>query len=212
VIRINLLEETRVATKSKGGGGGGGLPKIQVAENVPLMMLAGGFALAVAAVAIYGMIVHKQLTDLESAISAAEQKKKQLEFVLKKDEELRKRKEDLARKIQIIADLKSRQALPVQLMDLLSRNLAEHVWLDEVVYAGDAVTVKGQAQTNIAVSSQLRNLEESKYFRDVAMGNINANESTGLTTFQIDMTFNPSGTSPAAQKPAASGPGAPPAS
>ena len=49
MIRINLLEETRTQAKAKGGGIA--MPDVQVAENVPVIILAVCCLLAVAAVA-----------------------------------------------------------------------------------------------------------------------------------------------------------------
>lgn len=195
MIRINLLEETRVSSQKKSGGGLA-LPKIQLAENVPVFLLGGGIAAAIAVVAVWGMLLVKQSHDLDADLKKADDELKRLEYVLKRDEELRRKKEDLTRKINIIAELKRKQALPVQLLDLLSRNLADFVWMDEMTYAGDLVTVRGQAQTPIAVANFLRNLEESKFVRDVAMVNVQNNQTTGLTKFEVTMTFNPSGQPP----------------
>ena len=198
MIRINLLEETRVAGQKKSGGGGLAMPKMQVAENVPVFLLGGGVALAVAVVAIWGMLLAKQSHDLDVDVKKAEDEKKRLEYVLKRDEELRHRKDELNRKIGVIAELKRRQDLPVKLLDMVSRNLADFVWLEEMTFTGDLVTIRGKAQTPIAVANFLRNLEESRFFRDVAMGPLQ-NETTGLTRFEMTMTFNPSGQAPAAK-------------
>ena len=53
----------------------------------------------------------------------------------------------------------------------MSRNLADFVWLEEITFAIDLVTIRGKAQTPIAVANFFRNLEESKNFADVAMVN-----------------------------------------
>ena len=202
MIRINLLEETRVSGQKKSGGGLS-LPKIQLAENVPVFLLGGGIAAAVAVVGIWGMLLVKQSHDLDAKIKQADDELKRLEYVLKRDEELRRKKDDLTRKINIIAELKRKQALPVQLLDLISRNLADFVWMEEMTFAGELVTVRGKAQTPIAVANFLRNLEESKFTRDVAMVNVQNDPITGLTKFELTMTFNPSGLPPASDpKPA----------
>jgi type IV pilus assembly protein PilN len=193
VIRINLLEETRVSAQKKSSGGGLAMPKVQLAENVPVFMLVGGIALAAGIVGIWSMVLYKQSHDLDASIEKAKIEQKRLEYVLKRNDELNRKKEDLNRKIGVIADLKRKQALPVQLLDLISRNLADFVWLEEMTFTGEVVTIHGKAQTPIALANFLRNLEESKYFREVAMGTVTNEPSTGLTKFEATMIFNPSG-------------------
>ena len=211
MIRINLLEETRTQAKAKGGGLA--MPKVQLAENVPVFMLLGGIALAAAVFGVWGMFLISRQAQYDDKIKKAQEEKARLEYVLKRDEELRRKKDDLTRKIGVIADLKRRQDLPVQLLDLVSKNLADFVWLEEMTYTGDLVTIHGKAQTPLAVSNFLRNLEDSKFFLDVAMGaaGVTMDDQTGLTKFELQMTFNPSGQAPKPPATAAA-PATPPAS
>ena len=198
MIRINLLEETRVQATKKSGGGFA-MPQVKLAENVPVFLLGGGFAIAAGVVGIWGMLLYKDSADLDARIEKAKIEQARLEYVLKRDEELRRKKDDLNRKIGVIADLKRKQDLPVQLLDLVSRNLADFVWLDEITFTGETVTIHGRAQTPIAVANFFRNLEESKYFADVAMGQVQNEQATGLTRFEVGMTFKPGGQTVAAK-------------
>ena len=204
MIRINLLEETRTQAKAKGGGMA--MPKVQLAENVPVFMLLGGMGLAAAVVGVYGMYLISQQAAYADKIRIAVAEKARLEYVLKRDEELRRKKDDLTRKIGVIADLKRRQDLPVQLLDLMSKNLADFVWIEEMTYTGELVTIRGKAQTPIALGNFLRTLEDSPYFADVALQR-QTNEVSGLTAFELNMAFKPAGKT-AATGP--SGPSAPP--
>lgn len=205
MIKINLLEETRQQAKAKSGGGGGG-PKFQVAGNFGVILLLSGMGAAVAGVLLWLFAVTSELKKLEDDIEKAEAERTRLEYVIKRNEELQRKKEDLKRKIGIIADLKRKQALPVQLMDLISRNLADFVWLEELTYTGELVTIRGKALTPIALANFLRSLEESEYFRDVALQRQQNDAATGHTAFDINMTFNPGGKT----TPAPTGASAPP--
>ena len=197
MIRINLLEETRQQVKAKGGGG----PKFQMAGNAGVIVLGIGVALAVAAVLMYFMILKAKMDTLDSKIAEAEKERARLEFVLKRNDELNKKKDELTRKIGIIAELKRKQDLPVKMMDQVSKNLADFVWLEDLTFTGDLVTVRGKAQTPIALANFLRNLEDSKFFRDVAMNQVRNQEADGLTAFDSTTTFNPSGQVPEAKVP-----------
>ena len=206
MIKINLLEETRAQVKTKASGGGGGLPKMQVAGNVGVIVLLAGMVAAALAITLWFLAVRSTLAQLDDDIQKAEAEKARLEYVIKKNEELQKKKEDLARKIGIIADLKRRQALPVRLMDLVSRNLVDFVWLEELTYTGELVTMRGKALTPIALANFLRSLEESDYFADVALQN-QRNLPEGVTEFSLNVTFRPEGKATPPPAPAgASGP------
>jgi type IV pilus assembly protein PilN len=147
------------------------------------------------------MWILSRMQQLDAQIEKAQIERARLEYVIKRDEELRKKKDELQRKIGIIAELKRKQDLPVKLMDYLSRNLADFVWLEDLTFTGDLVTVRGKAQTPIALANFLRNLEDSKYFRDVSMGQVRNSETDGLTTFDFTTTFNPTGQAPEAKVP-----------
>lgn len=202
MIKINLLEETRQQSKAKSGGGGGGGPKFQVAGNFGVIVLLSGIAAAIVALMLWGFAVHSERKQLEADIQVAEAERARLEYVIKRHEELQRKKEDLKRKIGIIADLKRKQALPVQLMDLISRNLADFVWLEDLTYTGELVTLRGKALTPIALANLLRSLEESDYFTDVALQRQTNDPITGHTAFDFNMTFRPDGKSAVVAAPA----------
>jgi Tfp pilus assembly protein PilN len=201
VIKINLLEETRQQSKAKSGGGGG-RPRFQVAGNFGVILLLSGMGLAVAGILLWWFAVSSQLQQLNDQIEKAQAEKNRLEYVIKRNDELQQKKADLGRKIGIIADLKRQQALPVQLLDLVSRNLADFVWLEELTYTGQLVTMRGKALTPIALANLLRSLEDSDFFSDVALQRQSNDPATGQTAFEVNMNFRPGGKAAAA----ASGP------
>ena len=187
---MNKGWQTERAMTGGTGGTHGGAP--QQAAEAPCVDLAAGF------VGIWGMLLFKTSADLDARIEKAKAEQARLEYVLARDAELHRKKDDLNRKIAVIADLKRKQDLPVQLLDLVSRNLADFVWLEEITFAGELVTIRGKAQTPIAVANFFRNLEESKNFADVAMQQVQNEQASGLTRFEVTMTFKPGGQTAAA--------------
>lgn len=188
MIRINLLEETRTQAKAKGGGIA--MPEVQVAENVPVIMLLGLALLAIGAVAAWWSWNAGVIGNLDEKIKEAEAEKARLERILRRNEELEAMRADLNRKIDVIAELKANQAVPVQLLDQISRNLADHVWLEGVSFTPDRqLTVDGLAQTPLAVSNFLRKLEVSTWFDAVEMGRVQ--QQGDLTDFNLKAVFTP---------------------
>ena len=194
MIRINLLEETRVAAKSKGGGFA--MPQFQVAENVSLFVALGCILAALGVVGIIWMKNKVEMDRLDDKIQAAEKEKKRLEFILKKNEELEAKKAELQRRISIIEELKSKQDDPVRMLDQISQNLADGVWLEQLNFTTDKLDLTGWAQTPLAYATFLRNLEDSPYFLDVSTGVTETKK--GYTKFKATAKFNPSGVRPPA--------------
>jgi len=188
VIRINLLEETRVQAKAKGGGLA--LPEFQVAENVGVFVLGGCALAAVLFIGVWAFWNAAELQSLADKIKEAEAEKARLEHVLRRNEVLKQRQADLTRKIEVIADLKQNQAVPVQMLDQISRNLADHVWLADLSFTPDKqLTISGYATGQLAVSNFLRKLEDSEWFTDVQMGTVQQDPKKDLTQFQLMAKF-----------------------
>jgi Tfp pilus assembly protein PilN len=188
VIRINLLEETRTQAKAKGAGFA--LPQFQVAESVGVLILAGLVLAAITVIGVWAFWNAAELDSLADKIKEAEKEKARLEHVLRRNEILKQRQADLTRKIDVIAELKQNQAVPVQMLDQISRNLADHVWLTDLSFTPDKqLTITGFAQTQLAVSNFIGNLEDAPWFTEVQMGTVQQAKAADLTQYQIMAKF-----------------------
>jgi Tfp pilus assembly protein PilN len=88
----------------------------------------------------------------------------------RKGEQFEAQKALLGRKIDLITNLKKRQTVPVYIMDQISRNLPDFLWLDSMSASNNAINISGKATTYAAVANFHSNLDESGYFRDVSLG------------------------------------------
>lgn len=157
MIRINLLKpETR---ELKEPGTPSGVPEFKPKKKANLGNLIF-LALIVGLGAFY--YLQKKAFDNENALlAAAQQEKQQLQYVTAKLEELKLQKASLERKINLINDLKAQQDLPVKIMDELSRNLPDWVWLTEMTYNAKGIQIKGKALSNNLIAEYIANLENS---------------------------------------------------
>jgi hypothetical protein len=117
---------------------------------------------------------------------AAEVELKRLEEVRKKAEAFKKQKELLERKINLITELKKKQAVPVHILDQVSRNLPEFMWLDSMTANANAINIVGKATTYNAVSNLYDNLRASGQFSDVS-----STGTAGTTSPQPDVPYAP---------------------
>lgn len=194
MIRINLLEETRTAAKRKGGGGGFSMPSIDVADNVGVVIMFAGILLAAGVMGTWFMINATEISNLDEEIRKAEAEKKRLEYVLKKNEELKAKKKELTHRIEIIRQLKENQGKPVKMMLEVSKEIdeADNVWFEDVNFSGDRLKIQGKALSKFNYSKFLKNLEDSKCFEEVATGIIEELPGPGgqtLVRFRVETDF-----------------------
>jgi Tfp pilus assembly protein PilN len=169
MIKINLLAERKPAKAKSAGtpglpieGLGGGRQYVLVVLLLLGVLLAGG----------WWWKLSGEVADWRARIEESDRELKRLEDVIKKGEQFEKKKELLSRKIDLITDLKKQQAVPVHILDKVSRNLPDFLWLDQMSANDNQITITGKATTYIAVSNLYSNLTRSGYFKDVTLGKV----------------------------------------
>jgi type IV pilus assembly protein PilN len=168
MIKINLLApaqqgKIRAVKEPKFKGVG------SLGQNV---LMAGVVLLALAYVGWHWYALATQQRSLTVEIAKAEKEKERLQAIIKKGEEYKVKKELLQRKITLITQLKHNQSGPVHLLDEVSKQLPDFLWLDTMTEAGFNVQINGKATTYNAVSNFYNNLNGSRYFENVVMGSI----------------------------------------
>ena len=113
--------------------------------------------------------------------------RKRLEAAIKKSEEYERQRDLLARKITLITDLKKQQEVPVHILDQVSRNLPEFLWLDTMSASDNNISISGKATTYNAVSNFYSNLTTSGFFGEVTLGR--TFEVPEGVSFSITCTF-----------------------
>ena len=204
MIKINLLAE-RKAAKAKA--------KAKAAPSFNFEM-GGSQNLLLAGIMVIGLLVSvgwwyarvSELNRVRQAKVTAEAELKRLEEVRKKAEAFKKQKELLERKINLITELKKKQAVPVHILDQVSRNLPEFMWLDSLTANANAINIVGKATTYNAVSNLYDNLRASGQFSDVVLGKT-AEIPEGVS-FSLTCRYSPPG-APVAAEPGAAAPPAP---
>ena len=188
MIKINLLAE-RKAAKAK-------------TQKAFKLELGGNQNLMLAGVLIIGLIVASgwswarisELGRAKNDLVKAEADLKRLEEVRKKAEAFKRQKELLERKITLITELKKKQAVPVHILDQVSRNLPDFMWLDSMTASSNAITIAGKATTYNAVSNLYDNLRASGQFTEVVLGK--TSEIQEGVTFSLTCKYSPPGAAP----------------
>ena len=193
MIKINLLAE-RKAAKAKAPSTlkfemGGSQNFLLVGILLLGALVAGGWSWSRVS----------ELSRVRREKTADEAELKRLEEIRKKAEAFKKQKELLERKINLITDLKKKQAVPVHILDQVSRNLPDFMWLDSMTAASNAITIVGKATTYNAVSNLYDNLRASGQFTEVVLGK--TSEGQDAVSFSLTCKYAPPG-APAQAQPA----------
>jgi type IV pilus assembly protein PilN len=205
MIRINLIAESQ-----KGKARERSAPRVQSAGALgQSILMVGVVVLAVVAVAWRWYGLSSEHRALVSEIARAEQEKERLQAIIKKGEDYKAKKDLLQRKISLVSQLKRNQSGPVHLLDEVSKQLPDFLWLDNMTESGWSVQIQGKATTYNAVSNFYNNLTGSRYFGNVVLGPITAIPQG--VTFSLSCQFIPQpaapGAEPTAESPAAGEPG-----
>lgn len=204
MIKINLVREGR-AVRGAGAapaaamaaapqGGGSSLNNIIV---LGLLVVFGLGALG------YWFINKRALDEKKDIASERRIEAQKLEAIIKEVEDYQKRKDSLQRRIDLINKLKQNQKGPVRIMDQISRDLPDLVWLDRMEINAGRISLSGRGLNPNAIALFVENVKNDPYFEEPQLGTL-AQVSQEPVVYNFDMNFGFTYT----PKP---GPGTPPA-
>jgi type IV pilus assembly protein PilN len=156
MLKINLLPIRQLKKRAKA--------KQQLFGMVLL------FVVILASLAITEVIQIKKINGLEIDISDLNKKKASYKSVLDKIAQLKKEREELARKTEIINKLKTDSSLTVRVLDeVASRVDKQRMWLEALQQQDTSLTLSGVALDNQTVAQFMDNLKESSFIKDVTL-------------------------------------------
>ena len=191
MIKINLIQAAKPTRKRSFR------PRIQGSgDTFQNLMVIGIVLLGSLLIGWRWVSLARERSDLRGRIQTAEKEKKRLEEIIQKADLFKARKELLSRKISLITALKKSQSGPVHLLDQISSNLPDFLWLESMVETSGSVFLRGKATTYNAVSNFYNSLTGSPFFGNVVLGPT-ATIPSGVS-FSITCVFaDTKGTSPA---------------
>jgi type IV pilus assembly protein PilN len=196
MIKVNLLTGARrepvrrnsPAIKLEGFGN---------SQNLLLVVILG-LAVAFTGWRYYSLSAESERLDQD--LDIAREQLKKVEDDRKAIEVLKVKKASFQKQIDIITSLKNNQQVPVRLLDEISRNLPDFLWLVSMQEANNQLTFSGKAMTPNAYANFYNNLDASPFFQEV--GKISYTASRDDVTFSLSARFMPGGKTP---RPPASG-------
>lgn len=175
-------------------------------------MTAGGANLnnvLVASLAVLGLLAaagywfwQKRVRDERvETVAQRESDAKKLEDIINEVESYQRRKESLQNRIDLINELKANQKGPVRIMDQISKDLPDLVWLDNMSIQSGQVSLAGRGLNPNAIALFIENIKKDPYFEEPTVSGITEVSQNPLV-YSFDMrfafTYAPKGTAPAA--------------
>ncbi len=162
MIRINLLKPEKKELREKPTA-----PTPRIRKEIKFQLSYIIIPVLIIAIAALYLMQRSAISKESKLLEAAQLEKEQLQYVVETLEKLEQQKKTLERKINLITQLKAQQTLAVRIMDELSKNIPDWVWLTEAEYKGQRVEIKGRALSNSLIADYIYNLESSPYFQNV---------------------------------------------
>ncbi|MFZ2493773.1 MAG: PilN domain-containing protein, partial [Thermoanaerobaculia bacterium] len=152
-----------------------------------------------------------QTRELKKAQETVEQRRSEadkLASIIKEVDGFEKRKASLQERIDLINQLKQNQKGPVRIMDQISRDLPDLVWLDRMTIDSGKITLAGRGLNPNAIANFVENIKKDPYFEEPQVGALNR-VSADPAVYSFDMSFSftyaPKGAEGEAAAPAATG-------
>jgi len=189
LIKINLYGEGR---RVRGAGaaqamptamGGGAAP-----ANINNILLLGFVGLGLLVAAAYWFINNRTLKNRQEVVVARQAEADKLEAIIKEVEQFQRRKDSLQRRIDLINQLKQNQKGPVRIMDRISQDLPDLVWVDRMQVIGGRVSIAGRGLNPNAIANFVENIKNDPYFEEPELGSMAEVQQVPLV-YGFDMSF-----------------------
>ncbi|MEK6371640.1 MAG: PilN domain-containing protein [Acidobacteriota bacterium] len=191
MIKINLVREGRAV---RGAGASPGVSAAAAAgpSNVNNILVAGGLILGILVGAGWWFLQKRTLSERQDTVANKSVEAQRLESIIKEVEEYQKRKDSLQKRIDLINNLKQSQKGPVRIMDQISKDLPDLVWLDKLSMSGGLISIEGRGLNPNAIANFVENIKSDSFFEEPDLSSMTGASVSGKTpvyTFVMSFKF-----------------------
>jgi Tfp pilus assembly protein PilN len=187
LIKINLVREGRTVR------GAGAAPAAAAAaaggSNLANILIVAGLLLGLIVSGGWWFLKNNELKDRQETVANKQAEADRLQAIIKQVDDYTKRKESLQKRIELINQLKQNQRGPVKIMDRISQDLPDLVWLDKMTMSGGLVTINGRGLNPNAIANFVDNVKHDPLFEEPAVSAVNQ-VSGSPPVYGFDMTFH----------------------
>ena len=188
MIKINLVREGKAV---RGAGAAPGVAAASSAgpSNANNIVILSLLALGLVAGGLWWFKKTSDLKERQASVANKEAEAQHLEAIIKQVEDYTKRKESLQKRIDLINQLKQNQKGPVKVMDRISQDLPDLVWLDSMQMTAGLITINGRGLNPNAVANFVDNIKNDPLFEEPELQHLTQASIVPLV-YTFDMTFH----------------------
>lgn len=206
MIKINLIREGRAAVR--GATGAPGPAAAAGPSNINNLLIVGLLVVGLVLSGGYWFIKHREEVAKKQQIAEQQAEADKLQKIIQEVENFQKRKDSLQKRIDLINQLKQNQKGPVRIMDRISQDLPDLVWLDKMTLDGTHITLDGRALNPNAFANYIDAIKADPMFDEPEVNGVTEQPAgKGPSVYSWGMSFNFKGT-PAEAAPAGGAEGA----
>ena len=189
MIKINLAREGRAV---RGAGAApaavSGVPAVGGGANLNNVLVAGLAIVGILIAIGYWFWMKRERDTRLETVAVREAEAKKLESIIAEVEDYQRRKDSLQNRIDLINQLKQNQKGPVRIMDQISRDLPDLVWLDTMTIDAGRIALAGRGLNPNAIALFIENVKNDPYFEEPRVGAV-TQVSTSPLVYSFDMNF-----------------------
>ena len=175
MIRINLLP-VRAAKKKE--------------TAIQQLALAGAsFGLVLVVILIMFFVKLGQISGTKNDITAANAKIAELKAKIGKLDELKKLKDEVMKKLDVLAQLRKNKSGPAQRLATLSDATPDQLWLESYKETGDSIKIAGLSMNEELIAQFIRALEASADYERVDLVVSEQKDLAGTKLKRFELTF-----------------------
>lgn len=111
----------------------------------------------------------------------------QLNHEIKEVTNLREKRQQLLKRIEVIQNLQSNRPVTVDIMDQLALSMNDGIFLVELEREKDQIKIQGRAQPSQAVATFMRSLNSQLRFGEPLLRSLSSDDKTNLTRFDLQL-------------------------
>ena len=152
------------------------------------VILFGMALIGAGAVYLVDMSVQSQMDNQRKRNNFITNETSKLDAQIKEIEELKKKRERLVERMNVIQDLQGNRPVIVHVFDQLAKTIPDGVFYNSVKSSGTTYTIDGLAEANNRVSNLMRNLSTSPMFKDPSLSKVSAEERNDEVWSRFSLT------------------------
>ncbi len=174
MIRINLLPHRQIKRAER--------------QRQFVLMLAAVAALGAGVVFLGQTLINAQIDKQAERNTRLETANAKLDKEIEEIKALKSQIQDVLSRKQVVENLQTDRSQAVVVLDEISRNIPEGMYLKSIKQQGNLITLEGVADTNARVATLVRNLSSSQWME--APGLVEIKAATVNELKQNDFTLN----------------------